>query len=141
MLHIKPDANISTRSSILLAGLVALTCMYLVLAMIGALSENQIVGLPTVPELTLWGLPLSILIRDVAMALTVGAALMGGVLAPKPDAFLGRVTSLSALVWFFAIAFQSIFTVSEVLAFPLRDSLNVNVWWSLLSQKIGRAHV
>ncbi|MCH9841156.1 MAG: CopD family protein [Actinomycetia bacterium] len=134
MLHIKPDANISTRSSILLAGLVALTCMYMVLAMIGALSENQIVGLPTVPELTLWGLPLSILIRDVAMALTVGAALMGGVLAPKPDAFLGRVTSLSALVWFFAIAFQSIFTVSEVLAFPLRDSLNVNVWWSLLSQ-------
>ena len=128
------DNQISTRWSFLLAGACALSCMYLVLAMIGALSENQIVGLPTVPELTLWGLPLSLLIRDVAIACTVGSALVGGVLAPKPDAFLGRVTSLSALVWILAIAAQSVFTVSEVLAFSLSDSLNLNVWWSLLSQ-------
>ena len=134
MLRIRSGARISTRWSFWLAGVCALSCMYLVLAMIGALSENQVVGLPTVPELTLWGLPLSLLIRDVAMALTVGSALVGGVLAPRPDAFLGRVTSLSALVWFLAIAFQSIFTVSEVLAFSVRDSLNAAVWWSLLSQ-------
>ena len=126
--------QISTRWSLLLAGICAVACMYLVLAMIGALSENQIIGLPTVPELTLWGLPLSLLIRDVAMALTVGSALVGGVLAPKPDALLGRVTSLSALVWVLAIVAQSVFTVSEVLAFSISDSLNLNVWWSLLSQ-------
>ena len=134
MLRIRSGARISTRWSFWLAGVCALICMYLVLALIGALSKNQIVGLPTVAELTLWGLPLSLLIRDVAMALTVGSALVGGVLAPKPDAFLGRVTSLSALVWFLAIAFQSIFTVSEVLAFSVRDSLNAAAWWSLLSQ-------
>lgn len=126
--------QISTRWSLLLAGICALASMYLVLAMIGALSENQIVGLPTVPELTLWGLPLSLLIRDVAMALTVGSVLVGGVLAPKPDVLLGRVTSLSALVWLLAIAAQSVFTVSEVLAFSISDSFNLNVWWSLLSQ-------
>lgn len=116
------------------AGACGIICMYLVLATIGALTENRVVGLPTVGELTLWGLPLSLLIRDVAMALTVGSALVGGVLTPKPDPFLGRVTSLSALVWFLTIVFQSVFTVSEVLAFSLRDSLNGTVWWSLLSQ-------
>ncbi len=134
MLRIRFRNEISPRWSFLFAGACALTCMYLVLAMIGALSENQIVGLPAVPEITLWGLPLSLLIRDVAMALTVGSALIGGVLAPKPDPLLGRVTSLSALVWLLAIALQSVFTVSEVLAFTLSDSLNLNVWWSLLLQ-------
>ncbi len=134
MLPTRLNNQISTRGSLLLAGVCSLASMYLVLAMIGALSENQIIGLPTVPELTLWGLPLSLLIRDFAMALTVGSALVGGVLAPKPDAFLGRVTSLSALVWVLAIAAQSVFTVSEVLAFSISDSLNLNVWWSLLSQ-------
>lgn len=134
MLPTRLNNQISTRGSLLLAGICSLASMYLVLAMIGALSENQIIGLPTVPELTLWGLPLSLLIRDVAMALTVGSALVGGVLAPKPDPLLGRVTSLSALVWVLAIAAQSVFTVSEVLAFSISDSLNLNVWWSLLSQ-------
>ena len=134
MLPIRFNNQISTRGSLLLAGICSLASMYLVLAMIGALSENQIIGLPTVPELTLWGLPLSLLIRDVAMALTVGSALVGGVLVPKPDALLGRVTSLSALVWLLAIVAQSVFTVSEVLAFSISDSLNLDVWWSLLSQ-------
>ena len=134
MLPTRLNNQISTRGSLLLAGICSLASMYLVLAMIGALSENQIIGLPTVPELTLWGLPLSLLIRDVAMALTVGSALVGGVMAPKPDVFLGRVTSLSALVWVLAIAAQSVLTVSEVLAFSISDSLNLNVWWSLLSQ-------
>jgi putative copper export protein len=134
MLPNRVQNQISTRWSMLLAGIFALACMYLVLAMIGALSENQIIGLPTVPRVTLWGLPLSLLIRDIAMALTVGSALVGGVLAPKPDALLGRVTSLSALVWILAIAAQSVFTVSEVLAFSISDSLNLTVWWSLLSQ-------
>lgn len=134
MLPNRLNNQISTRWTLLLAAICSLASMYLVLAMIGALSENQIIGLPTVPELTLLGLPLSLLIRDVAMALTVGSALVGGVLAPKPDALLGRVTSLSALVWLLAIAAQSVFTVSEVLAFSISDSLNLNVWWSLLSQ-------
>jgi putative copper export protein len=134
MLPNRLQNQISTRWSLILAVVCALASMYLVLAMIGALSENQIVGLPTVPELTLWGLPLSLLIRDIAMALTVGSALVGGVLAPKPDVFLGRLTSLSALVWILAIAAQSVFTVSEVLAFSISDSLNLNVWWSLLTQ-------
>jgi putative copper export protein len=134
MLPKRMQNQVSTRWSLLLAGSCALASMYLVLAMIGALSENEIIGLPTVPELTLWGLPLSLLIRDIAMALTVGSVLVGGVLAPRPDAFLGRLTSLSALVWILAIATQSVFTVSEVLAFSISDSLNVTVWWSLLSQ-------
>ena len=134
MLPLRLNNQISTRGSLLLAGVCSLASMYLVLAMIGALSENQIIGLPTVPELTLWGLPLSLLIRDVAMALTVGSALVGGVLAPKPDALLGRVTSMSALVWLLAIVAQSVYTVSEVLAFSISDSLNLDVWWSLLSQ-------
>lgn len=113
--------------------------LLIVLATLGGLSEQAIPGLPTVPGITLWTLPTDIWVRDAATALTVGATLVGGVLAPRPDPWLGRVASLSAVVWLVALAAQAVLTVSEVLAITVRQSLDPTIVWSLLSQTtLGR---
>lgn len=120
----------------LLAGLPVLL---LVLWGLGALTETSIPGLPVVPVATLWALPIDLWVRDVATALTVGFALVGGVLAPRPDARSGRNASLAALVWLAALVIQAVFTVSEVLALPVAESLNPTILWSLLTQTtLGR---
>ena len=106
---------------------------------IGGLNEQSIPGLPVVPVQTLWALPLDLWIRDTTLALVVGFALVGGVLAPTPDPRSGRLASLAALVFLAALTLQCILTVSEVLALPLRDSVNPVVVWSLLTQTtLGR---
>lgn len=115
----------------LLAGVPVLL---LVLWGLGALTEQNIPGLPVVPLATLWSLPLDLWVRDIATALTVGFALVGGVLAPRPDPRSGRNASLAALVWLVALVVQTIFTVSEVLALPVSESLNPTIIWSLLTQ-------
>ena len=114
--------------------LVGLPILLLVLFALGGLQSSAIPGLPVVPWTTLWSLPIDLWIRDAATALTVGCALVGGVLSPRPDPWLGRVASLAALVWLAAIAAQSVLTVSEVLAVPLGEALNPTIVWSLLSQ-------
>ncbi len=123
----------------LLAGVPVLL---LVLWGLGALSEQNIPGLPVVPLATLWSLPLDLWVRDIATALTVGFALVGGVLAPRPNPRSGRNASLAALVWLAALAVQSVFTVSEVLALSVSESLNPTIIWSLLTQTtLGRVIV
>lgn len=114
--------------------LVGLPILLLVLFALGGLQSSDIPGLPVVPWVTLWSLPIDVWIRDAATALTIGGALVGGVLSPRPDPWLGRVASLAALVWLAAIAVQSVLTVSEVLAVPLGEALNPTIVWSLLSQ-------
>jgi len=119
--------------------LVGLPIALIVLATLGALQEQQIPGLPVVPWQTLWALPIDLWIRDLAIAVTLGAALVGGVLAPRPDPWLGRVASLAALVWLVTILAQSVLTVSEVLALPLVQSGDAGILWSLLTQTtLGR---
>lgn len=122
--------------------LVGVPVLLLVLWGIGGLSEQNIPGLPVVPLATLWSLPVDLWVRDIATALTVGFALVGGVLAPRPDPRSGRNASLAALVWLVALAVQSVFTVSEVLALPVSESLNPTIVWSLLTQTtLGRVIV
>lgn len=101
---------------------------------LGGLTPFDEGGLPVVPRLTLWSLPVDVFIRNLAAALTVGFALVGGVLSPRPDAFIGRLASLSAIVWLAALISQVFLTVSEVLALPLSQSLDFAVVWSLLIQ-------
>ena len=129
-----------TRPRNLIAPLLAgIPILLLVLWGLGALTETSIPGLPVVPMATLWALPIDLWVRDVATALTVGFALVGGVLAPRPDGRSGRNASLAALVWLAALVVQSVFTVSEVLALPVGESLNLTIIWSLLTQTtLGR---
>ncbi|MFM1918277.1 MAG: hypothetical protein RJB01_1792 [Actinomycetota bacterium] len=118
---------------------VGIPILLIVLATLGALTQQDIAGLPTVPGITLWGLPVDLWVRDAATAITLGGALVGGVLAPRPDPWLGRLVSLAAVIWLAAIAAQAVLTVSEVLALPLAESFNPTIVWSLLSQTtLGR---
>lgn len=114
--------------------LVGAPILLLVLFTLGGLTEEQETGIPTVPFITLLSLPLDIWIRDLATALTLGALVVGLVLAPRPSRFLGRMAGLTAIVWAAAVLAQSILTVSEVLALPLGESLNATRVWSLVVQ-------
>lgn len=138
-----PVVESRRRQPSLIAPLLAgIPILLLVLWGIGGLSEQNIPGLPVVPLATLWSLPVDLWVRDIATALTVGFALVGGVLAPRPDPRSGRNASLAALVWLVALAVQSVFTVSEVLALPVSESLNPTIVWSLLTQTtLGRVIV
>lgn len=91
------------------------------------------------PRFTLWSLPVDVFIRNVAAAFTVGFALVGGVLARRPDPTLGRIASLSALVWLVALVLQVFLSVSEILALPLSRSFDPAIVRSLLTQTtLGR---
>lgn len=138
-----PVVESQERQRNLIAPLLAgVPVLLLVLWGLGALSEQNIPGLPVVPLATLWSLPLDLWVRNIATALTVGFALVGGVLAPRPDPRSGRNASLAALVWLAALAVQTVFTVSEVLALPVSESLNPTIIWSLLTQTtLGRVIV
>lgn len=114
--------------------LTAIPVALLVLASIGGLNETTLVGIPVVPIYTLFGLPIDLIIRDLAMAATIGFALVGGVLTEKPDPKLGKMTSLFALVWLVTLIFQAWLTVSEVLALSALDSLDPVIIASLLTQ-------
>lgn len=124
---------------ILAPTLIGVPVLLVVLASLGGLSEGAIPGLPVVPLTTLAALPVDIWIRDLATAITVGGAIVGGLLAPRPDPRIGRLTSGAALVWLVALAAQSVLTVSNVLAIPLASSLDPTIVWSLLTQTtVGR---
>jgi putative copper export protein len=112
----------------------AIPVALIVLASIGGLTETQLVGIPVVPVYTLFGLPIDLIIRDIAMACTLGCALVGGVLNDRPHATLGKLTSVFALVWLATLLVQSILTVSEVLALSAGDSINLVILQSLLTQ-------
>lgn len=112
----------------------AIPVALIVLASIGGLTETQLVGIPVVPVYTLFGLPIDLIMRDIAMACTLGCALVGGVLNDRPHATLGKLTSIFALVWLVTLVFQSILTVSEVLALSAGESINLVILQSLLTQ-------
>lgn len=136
---IAEGGSLSTMSRLIRPLFVGIPILLLVIASLGGLSESDVPGLPVVPFATLLSLPIDIWIRDIAMAITIGGAIVGGVLAPRPDPRVGRLTSGAALVWLAALAIQAILTVSEVLAIPLRSSFDPTIMWSLLTQTtLGR---
>jgi putative copper export protein len=122
------------------AGLaIGVPVVLLIVWSLGGLTPFAEGGLPVVPRFTLWSLPVDVFIRNVAAAFTVGFALVGGVLARRPDPTLGRIASLSALVWLVALVLQVFLSVSEILALPLSRSFDPAIVWSLLTQTtLGR---
>lgn len=108
--------------------------MLIVLATLNALVPADIPGLPQTPVTTLWALPLDLFARDLAMALTVGFVLVGGILITPASPRMLQLASLFACAWLFLLVLQIPLTVSEVLALPLGESLDPTIVWSLLSQ-------
>ncbi len=123
-----------------LAGLaVGAPVLLLVLFALGGLSSGGIPGLPVVPATTLLALPLDIWVRDLAAAVTIGAAVVGGVLAPRPSPVLRRLALAGAGIWLLALGVQAVLTVSEVLALPLASAWDRQVALALLDQtELGR---
>lgn len=129
----------SARSRPAVGLLIGAPILLLVLFTLGGLTEERNTGIPTVPWATLMALPLGIWIRDLATAITLGAVVIGLVLAPRPSRVLARIASLAAVVWVVALVSQSVLTVSEVLALPLASSIDSTKVWSLVAQTdLGR---
>lgn len=95
--------------------LVGLPVLLLVLYTLGGLTELGDVGLPTVPFATLLALPIDLWLRDLATAVTVGAAVIS-IVAPQPSAIVRRLGIGGAAVWLVALCAQLVLTVSEVFA-------------------------
>lgn len=110
-----------------------------VLASLDAFASVAGVGLPEAPLVTRLSLPIDVYLRDLAAALTVGCAVVGGVLTPRPDPHLGRLASSAALLWLLLLLGQLALTSSEVFALPLTSALNAELLGPLLWQTtLGR---
>lgn len=109
-----------------------------------ALGQNvapELAGLPRVPELTLWALPLSRILTDVSAVLTVGLLCFIGIIYPtQKDQFpaeLTRLVAISTLViitWLGGTLVQALFAISNIFALPLNQILDLNVINSVLTQ-------
>lgn len=127
--------SIQFRPWLLVASLLtAIPAALIILASIGGLTETNLLGIPIVPWYTLIGLPTVLIIRDIAMACTLGFALIGGVLSETPNQLLGKLASMSALVWLGTLLLQIPLTVSEVLALRIQESFDPTIIQSLLTQ-------
>ena len=116
--------------------LVGVPVLILILATLGAFTEEVVEGLPLVPGATLWALPLDRWVRDIAAAITLGFVVVGGLLLPRPNLRLLKIASLSALVWLVALLCQVVLTVSELLGRSWADSLDPVVVQSLITQTL-----
>ena len=128
------SARLSTGARLSLGLLAGVPVLLLILATLGALSQTTVEGLPVVPWQTLWGLPLDRWVRDVAASLVLGFVVVGGLLLPRLDHRLVRLSSLAALAWLAALLAQVPLTVSELLGRPLVDSLEPQIVAALITQ-------
>lgn len=104
-----------------------------VLAALGAFASTAGLGLPEAPLLTRIAVPLDLYLLDLVAAVTVGCALIGGVVAPRPDPGLGRLTSISALGWLLLLLLQVPLVSSEIFALPLGQATADGLALSLLT--------
>lgn len=125
------------RAHPILGLLVGLPILLVVLYALGGLTELGGTGLPTVPLATLLALPLDLWVRDLATALTVGAALVL-LVAPRPSAVVRRLAIGSAAVWLAALGAQLMLTVSEVFALTWPRLTEQSVLSELVSNLIAR---
>lgn len=113
---------------------IGLPTLVLILAGLGAMAPVVIEGLPQEPQATLVLLPMVRFVRDVAATLAIGFVLVGGLLCPRPDPRLLRAASIAALSWFISLLAFVVLTISELLAFELRASVQPVVLASFVSQ-------
>lgn len=116
--------------------LVGIPVLVLVLATLGAFTEEVIEGLPLVPGATLWAMPLDRWVRDIAAAIALGFVAVGGLLLPRPDLRLLKFASVAALIWLVALLCQIVLTVSELLGRPWVDSVDPVIVQSLITQTL-----
>jgi putative copper resistance protein D len=129
-----------------LAALLAAASLAIALLAGGGAPEAEPPGLPDPGMLTEWGLPVSRLLADLAAVATVGFLLVPTILLPVrgrevrgAGLDLVSATRVTALAWSVAVAAETVFTVSDVLATPLADLTPTEIESFVFQISQGRA--
>jgi putative copper export protein len=118
------------------SGLLVLLVLFWAL---GLFAVQQYPGLPTPPELTLWGLPALRYTRDIASMLTIGTLVVGAFLILGHSSRVLRWALGWVAIWFVTLVALTAFTLSDIEAISPFAALNPNTWWPFLSESyVGR---
>jgi len=99
----------------------------------GLLIVQRYPGLPSPPQITVWGLPAFRYARDVASMVTLGALVVGAFLIPGSSRRVLNWAWGWATIWLLTIAALLIFTISDVEAITIFDALHPDTWWQFLA--------
>ncbi|WP_163511648.1 cytochrome c oxidase assembly protein [Fodinicola acaciae] len=121
--------------TVLAAALLAAVAVAAIALWTGGAVTNQVPGLPDPGPLTIWALPLSTVLGQLAAATTVGGLAVAAFAIPTQHADNGRrvsahgylmlrTASVAAIVWALATAAQLCFTLSDLLGQPVTQALN-----------------
>lgn len=118
---------------------VGLLVLVVLLWVTGLLTIQHYPGLPSPPQVTVWGLPALRYARDLASMVTLGALVVGAFLIPGSSRRVLNWAWGWATIWLLTLAALLIFTISDVEAISIFDALNPDTWWQFLaSSYIGR---
>lgn len=101
------------------------------------------IGLPKVPEFTLWALPLFRLVTDLSAILAVGSLTFIGIIFPsrneKIDSDIAAPLTFAIVViatWLIAALVECLFSISNIFALPVSDVLAPKVIRSVLTETV-----
>jgi len=143
--HDPVEAPATPRWALSAAG-VSLAVLLLGLALSGAGTSTEVIGLAAPGGLTQWGLPIAKLLMDASATVTVGFLLLA-VLLPPDKGELGRealqslrIAAVSALVWAASAAAVHLLTLSDLLGVPIWGALKGSAFQSFTTSVAqGRA--
>ncbi len=105
----------------------------------GAFAIEFFPGLASTPLVTVWLLPFIRFTRDIAAAITVGAVVVGALLAGTCNRRVLRWASGWALIWLVSLTVLMALTISDIFADVPMAAMQPNIWLSfLLDVSIGR---
>jgi len=109
---------------------------------VGVLLPGAIEGLPEAPWATWVSLPVVRFARDVAAALTMGCAVVGGHLVTGRSPRVLRWASGWAVAWLAVLLVELVLTVSDLLAVTPLEAMEPTTLWSVLSQTtVGKVFI
>ena len=118
------------------SGLLVLLVLFWAL---GLFAVKQYPGLPTPPELTLWGLPALRYARDIGSMLTIGTLVVGAFLVLGHSPRVLRWALGWVAIWFTSLIALTTFTLCDIEAITLQQALNPQAWWPFLTGSfVGR---
>ena len=116
--------------------------LFVMLWAVGALLPGAVEGLPEAPWTTWVSLPVVRFARDIAAAIALGCAVVGGLLVTGRSPRLLRWASGWAVVWLAVLLVELVLTVSDLLAVSAREAIEPTTLWSVLSQTtVGKVFI
>ena len=122
-------------------GFLALVTLIVALLWGGALPVDDVPGIPSAGSITEWLTPVARLSFQLLAVCTIGLLVASAALIPSSRDMLSvaaaraaRLASWFALAWAVAAVLVLVLTLSETLALPLAETLDVNVLTSYVTQ-------